>query len=95
MKPVKSIERKEIRLMPYSECVGTLFDLQIGELDVSVVLSCGSEHIVLRFSTESLESHTLRELSSCEPGTKIGLIKTDEASRPLLIRIIEPKGCEY
>jgi len=85
----KSIKHREIRLMPWSECVGTLLGLEIGESKVSVVLSLGTRHVKLSFPKESMESRTLqRDLSSCKPGTKIALMKTNEASRPLLVRLV-------
>lgn len=80
---------KEKRLQAWSECVTRFLGLNIGESEASVELSCGSEHIILRFPAGSLESERLRrELSSCKPGTKIGILKTDEASKPLLIRLL-------
>lgn len=80
---------REKYLPAWSECVGSFLSLEIGESRVSVVLSCGAEHVILSFPTESLESQTLqRELSSCKLGTRIALIKTNEASRPLLVRLV-------
>jgi len=79
----------------WSEFVANFLRLEIGQSKVSVQLSCGSKRIVLSFPRESLESQTLqRELSLCKRGTKIALIKTDEASRPLLVRVIRRKEGE-
>lgn len=81
---------REKYLAAWSECVGRLLRFEVCELEVSVALSCGAEHIILSFPRESSESETLqRELSSCKLGTTIALIKTDEISRPILVRIIE------
>lgn len=80
---------REKCLDTWSELVGRFIKLEIGESQVSVVLSCGAEHVILSFPSESLESHILqRELSSCKLGAKMSLVRTDEASRPLLVRKI-------
>jgi hypothetical protein len=80
-------------LATWSECTGTFLRLQVCESEVSIVLSLGTRQVKVSFPKESIESRTLkRELSSCKLGTKIALLKTDEESRPLLIRIIETKG---
>jgi len=75
---------KEKNLPAWTECVGRFRGIDIGESEVSVILSCGREHIILSFPTENRESQMLQqELSSCKPGTKLALMKTDES---LLIR---------
>ena len=80
---------KRSKVAPWSELIGRFLRLDVYESDVSLVLSCGREHVVLSFPKEGLESQTLqRELASCKPGTKIVLIKADEALMPLLVRII-------
>ena len=74
----------------WSECVGRLLRFEVYESELSVILSCGPERIALSFPKDDVESDILRrELSSYKPGTKIALMKTDEASRPLLVRLIE------
>jgi len=80
---------REKYLAAWSECVGRLLRFEVCELEVSVALSCGAEHIILSFPTESLESETLRrQLSSYKPGTKVALLRTDDMSRPLLVRLV-------
>jgi hypothetical protein len=89
MMPAKPIKHREIRLIPWTDCIGRFVRLEIDELQVSVVLSCGSGDITLSFPTGSLESQTLqRELSGCKPGTRIALVATDQISQPLLVRKI-------
>jgi hypothetical protein len=79
----------EKRLQVWSECVGRFLKLDRSESEVCLVLSSGSKHIVLRFPVESLEAETLRrELSLCEQGAKIAVIKTDEEARPLIVKVI-------
>lgn len=82
-------EEQERHVDRWSELVGRFVRLEIGKSQVSVVLSCGVGHIILSFPTESSESETLqRELSSVKPGIKVGLLRTDDMSRPLLVRLV-------
>jgi hypothetical protein len=80
---------KEKCLQAWTEHVGRFVKLETGESQVSVVMSCGAENVTLSFPRGDLESQTSqRELSSCKLGIRIALIKTDELSRPLLVRKI-------
>jgi hypothetical protein len=79
----------EKHLETWTELVAKFISLEVGELRASVVLSCNGQRFILSFPTESLEWQMLqRELSACKTGTRIALVATDEASRPLLIRKI-------
>lgn len=79
----------EKHLETWTELVAKFISLEAGELRASVVLSCNGQHFILSFPTQSLEWQALqRELSACKTGTRIALVVTDEASRPLLIRKI-------
>jgi hypothetical protein len=72
--------------------VGNFLKLELLGSEVLVTMLCGNQQVVLRFAEGSLESEILRtKLSSCKPGTKVAILKTDEPSRPLLVRLIEMK----
>jgi len=82
---------KRICLAPLEEVVGKFLMLEMDESEISVVLSCGDQRFVLSFLQEGLEGQTVQgDLALCKPGAKIALLKTNEASRPLLVRVIHP-----
>jgi len=79
----------EKRLQTWTECVGRFVRLEIDESQVSVVLSCRAEHILLSFPKDGPESEILqRSLSSVRPGAKVALLKTDDVSKPILVRLV-------
>lgn len=78
-----------MNLPAWSECIGNFLKLELLGPEVSVTMLCGNQQVTLRFPEGSLESEILQtKLSSCKPGTKVAILKTDEPSRPLLVRLI-------
>lgn len=70
---------REECLQTWTECVGRFTRLEIGKSQVSVVLSCGTENIVLSFPKNSPESEVLQaKLSSIRPGARVSLLRTDK-----------------
>jgi len=81
---------KQIELALWSELIGRFVRLKVSESEVSVVLACGAEHIVLFFPKNSPESEILQtRLSSVRPGARVGLLRTDKAFH---VRSIETAG---
>jgi hypothetical protein len=62
--------------------------LEIGDLEVAVVLSCTYDNdLRIAFPAGSPEAETLkRKLSDQEMGQKLGIMKTDDYHNPILIR---------
>lgn len=88
--PAKSTKHREIHLIPWSDCVGRFVRLEIDELQVSAVLLCGVEHIVLSLPKNSTESEVLQtKLSSVRPGARVGLLRTDKAFH---VSQLKPQG---
>ncbi|MDI6847003.1 MAG: hypothetical protein QMD23_02585 [Candidatus Bathyarchaeia archaeon] len=85
------VERgKQIELALWSELIGRFVRLEVSESEVSVVLACGAEHVVLFFPKNSPESEILQTgLSSVRPGARVGLLRADKAFFVRTIRAAE------
>ena len=85
---IKEVLERQIVLKEWEECIGTYERIEINEVDVTVILSIDGQRLILTFSNDGVEADVVKTLISCKAGTKIVLLKTDEASRPLLVRTI-------
>jgi hypothetical protein len=75
-----SSENKETRIESWSEIIGRLEALEIDEAQVSLMLSCRGQCLVLSFQKDDPESEALRmKLSLVKPGVRVGVLRTDTA----------------
>lgn len=82
----------EKRLRPWEEVIGVYKGVEVGDFEITVVLSCNGAMVRFAFPVKGLEAEILkRELPSCKPGTKVTLLKTDNALPPLLVRTLGTK----
>lgn len=79
---------KALTLRPLEEIIGVLQRLEKDALEVAVVLSCSNHLIKVVFPTDSPEAYALNKVLSKDlSGFKVGILRTDDPSKPLLIRI--------
>ena len=80
---------KDIHLRIWAECIGLYEGLEVSEFEVAVILSCNGARVRLKFPADMANMDTLKkQLGSYKLGTKIGLLRTDEAFRSVIIRTI-------
>ena len=83
---------REIRLRPWEEAVGVYEGMEISEFEVGIILKGEGDLLRITFPTDGPEVEVLRkELHSCKAGARIALLGTDDASRPLLVRMVGQK----
>jgi hypothetical protein len=79
-------KRKEVRLQPWEEVVGTLKTIEEGNQTISAIISCTQNlEIALQYPKDTLEAETLQNLNK-HLGRKIAILKTDNLEKPLIIR---------
>ena len=80
-----------VKCLPmWSEYVGTFVKLELSESEVSVVLLCRNEHLVLSFPKDDPESEVLQiKLSSVKQGARVGVLRTDTTFRVRTIKNAE------
>jgi hypothetical protein len=71
----------------WSEYVGTFVKLELSESEVSVVLLCRNEHLVLSFPKD--DEALQMKLSSLKPGVRIGVLRTDKSFHVRTIKIAQ------
>lgn len=77
---------RELQLRPWEECVGIFEKLEMDEIEVAVILSNRNKKIRLAFPANESEADIVKkELKTCTSGTRITILRTDDASRPLVI----------
>ena len=80
---------QETHLHPWDEATGHLEALQVNENNVVLTLSRVSRHLKIAFPKNSVEAQTITQaLTNTPKGTKIALLHTDLAEKPLLIKIL-------
>ncbi|MDI6847228.1 MAG: hypothetical protein QMD23_03755 [Candidatus Bathyarchaeia archaeon] len=78
------------QLAPWLECIGKFLRLEVCGSEVTVVLLCRNEQLVLSFPKGSKEAEAvLKKLGQCPPRTTIGILKTDDLIDSLRIRLID------
>jgi len=71
------------------EAVGVYEGMEIKEFEVGIILRGEGDMLRIVFAKERAEVEVLRkELHSRKAGARIALLRTDDASRPLLVRMV-------
>lgn len=77
---------RELSLRPWEECVASFEKLEMDAIEVAVILSSRDKKVSLAFPANGLEADIVKkELITCTSGTRIKILRTDDASRPLVI----------
>ncbi len=92
----KEKEVDRISLSPWEEVVGELVEVKVNEGFVKVIID--TQHIVssvIEYPEDSSEGGILKEdLQEVGRNQKIGILRTDVESKPLVVRKIETKKGE-
>jgi len=81
---------KALTLRPLEEIIGVLQRLEKDDLEVAVVFSCSNDLVKVVFQAGSSEACALEKVLSKDlSGFKVGILRTDGQTKPLLIRTVE------
>jgi hypothetical protein len=84
---------KTVTLRPFEEVFGVLRRVERDDLQVAVILSCSDDLVKVVFQAGSPEACALEQLLSKDLlGFNVGILRTDEQTKPLLIRIVEKRS---
>jgi len=79
-------KRREVKLQPWEEIVGTLKTIETNNEAVTAVISCTQNlEIALPYPKDTPEGNTIQNLNK-HLGQKIAILKTDNPEKPLNIR---------
>jgi len=84
-----SSHAKELQLDAWEEIVGKCNSVSIEGTKIILFLTARGQELRIAFNSESKEAIALRKIRNKIVGKKIGLLKTDDAIRPIAVRIIE------
>jgi hypothetical protein len=78
--------RKEVKLQPWEEIVGTLKTIENDNQTITAIISCTQNlEIALPYPKDTPEANTIQNLNK-HLGKKIAILKTDNPKQPLTIR---------
>jgi hypothetical protein len=78
--------RREVKLQPWEEIVGTLKTIENGNQTITAVIACTQDlEIALPYQQETQEAKLIQN-SRDLLGQKISIIKTDQPDRPIIIK---------
>jgi len=80
---------REVQLDVWEEIVGRCNKVSIDGKKVILFLTVRGQELRIAFNSESKEAIALRKIRNKIVGKRIGLLKTDDAVRPIAVRIIE------
>lgn len=79
-------KRKEVKLQPWEEIVGTLKTIENDNQTITAIISCTQNlEIALPYPKDTTEAMTVQNLNKYL-GQKIAILKTDNPKQPLTIR---------
>jgi hypothetical protein len=81
-------KRKEVKLRPWEEIVGTLKTIETDTETITAIIACTQNlEIALPYPKDTTEATTIQNLNK-HLGQKIAILKTDNPKQPLTIRTL-------
>ena len=86
---MKEIETREIKLKIWEEIVGDCVELSVEDDYIAVYLTVNRHTSKVVFPYESEEGCILRKTRDKLVGKKIGILRTDDSARPIVVKIFD------
>jgi hypothetical protein len=85
-------EIREAELQVWQEIVGDCISFRTKQGKASIILAVHGQNICLSFKLDSKEGASLRRFGRKLVGQKIGILRTDNDTQPIVLRIISKEG---